>query len=41
MGSTMAGTFESWRYSFDAGKQIFKATDSEKVYEKRIINPDT
>src|SRR5574344_542684 len=37
MGSTMAGTFESWRYSFDAGKQIFKATDSEKVYEKRII----
>lgn len=32
-----AGVFESWKYSFDSGKQVFKATDSNKVYEKRII----
>lgn len=32
-----AGIFESWKYSFDSGKQVFKATDSDKVYEKRII----
>jgi hypothetical protein len=31
------GIFESWRYSFDAGKQIFRATNSNKVFEKRII----
>lgn len=31
------GIFQSWKYSFDTGKQIFKAKDSEKVYEKRLI----
>ena len=31
------GIFESWRYSFDDGKQVFRATDSNKVYEKRIL----
>ena len=31
------GIFQSWKYSFDIGKQIFKAKDSEKVYEKRLI----
>jgi hypothetical protein len=31
------GVFESWRYSFEAGKQVFRASNSGKVYEKRII----
>lgn len=31
------GIFQSWKYSFDTGKQIFKATDSDKVYEKRLL----
>ncbi|MCF0124662.1 MAG: hypothetical protein HUJ68_02710, partial [Clostridia bacterium] len=31
------GIFQSWKYSYDAGKQVFKATDSDKVYEKRLI----
>ena len=31
------GIFQSWKYSFDTGKQIFNAKDSEKVYEKRLI----
>ena len=35
------GQFQSWRYSFDEGKQIFKATDdSGKTYVKRLVkNP--
>lgn len=38
MPAKTAGIFESWRYSFDDGRQVFKATDgSDKVYEKRII----
>lgn len=32
-----AGVFESWRYSFDNGRQVFKETNGDKVYEKRII----
>ncbi len=31
------GIFQSWKYSFDTGKQIFRATDSDKVYEKRLL----
>lgn len=31
------GIFESWRYSFDAGKQVFRASNSGKVFEKRIV----
>lgn len=37
MMPNQAGVFESWRYSFDSGRQVFKATDTEKVYEKRLI----
>lgn len=38
MPAKTAGIFESWRYSFDDGRQVFKATDgSDKVYEKRIV----
>jgi hypothetical protein len=32
-----AGVFSSWRYNFDAGKQIFRAENTGKIYEKRII----
>jgi hypothetical protein len=31
------GVFESWRYSFEAGKQVFRASSSGKVFEKRVI----
>jgi hypothetical protein len=31
------GVFESWRYNFDAGKQVFRAEKTGKVYEKRIV----
>lgn len=43
MMPNMAGVFESWRYAFDEGKQIFRAQDASdptkngKLYEKRII----
>lgn len=37
MMPNQAGIFESWRYSFDSGRQVFKATDTEKTYEKRLI----
>jgi hypothetical protein len=31
------GILESWKYSFDAGKQVFRASNSGKVFEKRIV----
>lgn len=31
------GVFTSWRYAFDAGKQTFRATDTDKCYEKRLV----
>ena len=31
------GVFESWKYSFDAGKQVFRGSTTGKVFEKRII----
>jgi hypothetical protein len=31
------GIFESWRYNFDAGKQLFRAENTGRVYEKRIV----
>lgn len=34
------GTFESWKYNFDAGKQVFRAEDSDgngAIYEKRLV----
>jgi hypothetical protein len=31
------GVFESWRYNFDAGKQVFRAEKTGKVFEKRIV----
>lgn len=37
MGEPMEGIFQSWKYSWDSGKQVFKASDTEKVYEKRLI----
>lgn len=37
MMPNQAGVFESWRYSFDSGRQVFKANGTDKVYEKRLI----
>lgn len=37
MMPNQAGIFESWRYSFDSGRQVFKANGTDKVYEKRLI----
>ena len=34
------GVFESWRYNFDAGRQIFRAESDDgrgRVYEKRLV----
>jgi len=32
------GIFQSWKYDFDAGRQVFRATEEEgKIYEKRLV----
>ncbi len=31
------GIYQSWRYNFDAGRQVFKAQANGKIYEKRLI----
>jgi hypothetical protein len=31
------GIFQSWRYSFDEGRQIFRAEKTGKIYEKRLV----
>ena len=31
------GIFQSWRYNFDSGKQVFRAEKTGKVFEKRLI----
>jgi hypothetical protein len=31
------GVFSSWRYNFDAGKQIFRAETTGKIFERRIV----
>jgi len=31
------GIYESWRYNFDAGKAVFRADKTNKVFEKRLV----
>jgi len=34
------GIFESWKYDFEAGRQVFRATEEGrhgKIYEKRLV----
>jgi len=37
--SAKDGIFESWRYNFDEGRQVFRATEDAggKIYEKRLV----
>jgi hypothetical protein len=31
------GIYESWKYSFDAGRQVFRSQSENKIYEKRLV----